>query len=83
SPDRFKINIVGILAGLLVGLGLAGLLEYTDSTLKTEDDIRHVLSLPVLALVPMMKPSRGAHRARSERRWRFAAALAALFRIWP
>jgi polysaccharide chain length determinant protein (PEP-CTERM system associated) len=83
SPDRQKINVAGILVGLLVGLGLAGLLEYTDSTLKTEDDIRDVLALPVLALVPMMKPARGAQRARPERRWPFAAGLAALVRMWP
>jgi polysaccharide chain length determinant protein (PEP-CTERM system associated) len=83
SPDRQKINLAGIVCGLLVGLGLAGLLEYTDSTLKTEDDIRQVLALPVLALVPVMKAARGSRRPRAETRWPFAAALAALVRMWP
>jgi uncharacterized protein involved in exopolysaccharide biosynthesis len=83
SPDRQKINLAGIVVGLLAGLGLAGLLEYTDSTLKTEDDIRHVLALPVLALVPMMKPARGSRRPSAHRRWPFAAAFAALVRVWP
>jgi len=41
-------------AGLGLGLGIVGLLEYRDATFKQEEDIIRVLSLPVLALVPVM-----------------------------
>jgi polysaccharide chain length determinant protein (PEP-CTERM system associated) len=54
SPNRLKYNLLGALAALGVGLGLAALLEYRDSSLRTEDDIVTALSLPVLAMVPTM-----------------------------
>ena len=54
SPDRVQINIFGLLAGLAVGLGLIALREYRDSSFRTDDEIATVLSLPVLAVVPVM-----------------------------
>jgi polysaccharide chain length determinant protein (PEP-CTERM system associated) len=44
----------GVIGGLALGLGLIGLLEYRDSSFKSEEDVMRVLSLPVLALVPVM-----------------------------
>lgn len=41
-------------AGLMLGLLAVGFLEYRDTTFKSEDDVQRVLSLPVLALVPLM-----------------------------
>jgi polysaccharide chain length determinant protein (PEP-CTERM system associated) len=54
SPDRVRINLMGILAGLAAGLGLVALLEYRDTSLKSDDDIVTTLSLPVLAVIPVM-----------------------------
>jgi polysaccharide chain length determinant protein (PEP-CTERM system associated) len=54
SPDVLKINLAGAFLGLAIGLGLVGLLEYRDSTFKTEGEVERLLQLPVLALVPMM-----------------------------
>jgi polysaccharide chain length determinant protein (PEP-CTERM system associated) len=54
SPNRVQLNLMGLIAGLGFGLGLAGLLEFRDSTLKSEDDIRRCLSLPVLAAIPVL-----------------------------
>jgi polysaccharide chain length determinant protein (PEP-CTERM system associated) len=65
SPDRFRLNIMGALAGLMIGLGLAGVLEYRDTSLRTEDDVLVALSLPVLATVPTM--STDAERQRRKR----------------
>jgi uncharacterized protein involved in exopolysaccharide biosynthesis len=66
SPDRVRINLMGILAGLAVGLGLVALLEYRDTSLKSDDDIVTTLSLPVLAVIPVMTNAveRRAHRRR-------------------
>lgn len=66
SPNVMKINVVGALLGLALGLGIVALLEYLDSTFKTENEIRRVLDLPVLALVPMMA-SEQEQRARRAR----------------
>jgi len=52
TPNRLQINLAGIAGGLALGLALAGLREYRDSTFRTDNDIVTVLSLPVLATIP-------------------------------
>lgn len=54
SPNRAMINLVGMLAGLALGLGLAALLDYRDKGLRSEDDVMAVLRLPVLATIPVI-----------------------------
>jgi polysaccharide chain length determinant protein (PEP-CTERM system associated) len=54
SPNRSQLNLMGLMAGLGFGLALAGLLEFRDSTLKTEEDVRTCLALPVLAAIPVL-----------------------------
>jgi protein tyrosine kinase modulator len=60
SPDRLKLNAIGICLGLLIGVGLVAALEFMDTTLKSEDDIRMVLGLPVIATIPVFAPKVGA-----------------------
>ncbi len=55
SPDRRTINMMGIFAGLAIGLALVALLEYRESSFKTDDELVAVLGLPVLAVVPSMR----------------------------
>lgn len=52
SPDRPRLYALGAIAGLGVGLALATLLEFRDTTLKTDTDVVMALGLPVLALIP-------------------------------
>src|SRR5207244_5348906 len=59
SPDRMRINLMGIAVGLLLGLGATAGLEYLDTTLKTEDDVRLLLGLPVIATIPELSASAG------------------------
>jgi hypothetical protein len=54
SPNRPRLIGLGAALGLGLGLALVGLLEYRDSTMKTEGDIMVALALPVLALIPAM-----------------------------
>jgi len=51
---RMEVAAGGALGGLLLGLALVALLEYRDSSFKSEEEIARVLSLPVLALVPTL-----------------------------
>lgn len=55
SPDRVRMNVLGAFGGLGFGLLLAGLLEYRDTSLRTDEDVLVALSLPVLAIVPTMR----------------------------
>lgn len=64
SPDRKNLNMMGMGAGLGIGLLLIGLLEYRDKSFKTDHEVMRVLSLPVLAVVPMMQSV-------AEKKWAF------------
>jgi uncharacterized protein involved in exopolysaccharide biosynthesis len=68
SPNRPLINGIGIVAGLGLGLLMIGLLEYRDSSFKTDDEVTRLLSLPVLAVVPIMQSDQ--ERRRQTRRGR-------------
>lgn len=63
TPDRPRFYAMGIFAGLGVGLALAGLLEYFDRTMRSEEDVMAALGLPVLASVPLIITA-GASRRR-------------------
>jgi len=58
SPNRLRLNLLGALAGLALGLSLVAFIEYRDTTLRTEDDVLQVLALPVLAVIPFMESPR-------------------------
>lgn len=45
-----NIGIAAII-GLMIGIGIAFLLEYLDTTVKTEQDIEELLGLPVIGLI--------------------------------
>lgn len=45
-----NIGIAAII-GLMIGIGITFLLEYLDTTVKTEQDVGEILGLPVLGLV--------------------------------
>ena len=52
KPNK-KLNIaVALVLGLMVAMGLAFLLEFMDSTIKTPDDVEKHLGLPVIGSIP-------------------------------
>jgi uncharacterized protein involved in exopolysaccharide biosynthesis len=63
SPNRPRINTLGLVAGLVFAIALIGLVEFRDTSFKTDDDIVTVLSLPVLAVVPVMRSNPERRRA--------------------
>ena len=76
-PANEKQRLLALAGGPIGGLGLGvlliGLLEYRDPSFRNEDDVLRVLSLPVLALVPVMKEHAGS---RAAKRHRGAATIA-------
>lgn len=51
SPNKVLNMAIAAVLGLMIGVGLAFLLEYLDTTVKTEKDIEELLGLPVIGLV--------------------------------
>ena len=51
KPDPMLNMAIAAVIGLMLGVGLAFLLEYLDTTVKTEEDIEELLNLPVLGLI--------------------------------
>jgi polysaccharide chain length determinant protein (PEP-CTERM system associated) len=74
SPNRTRLNAMGALLGFAIGLGLAIVLEYRDTSLKTDDDVLTALTIPVLAMVPVMMTKADIRR---RQRLRVAGSLAA------
>lgn len=55
-PAKTVSNIIkGVLVGLVLGTGLAGLLEYLDVTVKGPGDAEQRLELSVLGVIPLRR----------------------------
>ena len=67
--QRLAIMSSGAGVGLVLGLLLVALLEYRDSSFRHEDEVHRALSLPVLALIPVLN----SERERRAIRWRALA----------
>jgi polysaccharide chain length determinant protein (PEP-CTERM system associated) len=81
SPNRERLNLLGILGGLALGMALAALLEYRDTTLKTDQDVVDSLSLPVLAVIPAMLTILDRRRRHRRRVLAFTGLVASAFTI--
>ena len=56
KPDVTLNLAVGAVAGLLLGMGLALLLEFMDTSVKTMEDVERALQVPVLGIIPKNVP---------------------------
>ena len=74
SPNRPLINSLGAVGGLVFGLALAAFLEYRDASFRSQDEVSAVLTLPVLAQIPLI--STPAELIQYRRRRRVIAAVA-------
>jgi len=63
SPSRRNYFAVGLLAALVFSLTLAAVIEYRDSSMRTDEDVTVSLRLPVLATIPVLnRPVSGGTR---------------------
>lgn len=53
KPKKALNIAIAFFLGLMVSIGLSFLLEYIDSTLKTAEDVKRNLDLPVLGTIPV------------------------------
>jgi len=52
KPDRLRIIIAGLLAGMLLGVATAVTLDYFDHTIKNPNDVERFLNVPMLGSIP-------------------------------
>jgi len=58
-PNRPLFAAGGLGSGLIIGLGIALMMELKDRAIRTERDIEHFLELPTLALMPVLGAENG------------------------
>jgi len=68
GPNRLLISLGGLAAGIVIGLGLAALFEFTDVRIRKEADLQGVVSARVLVGIPKMSTP-AENRRRSMLRW--------------
>ena len=50
--NETRYYALGIILGLFLGVGLAFLLEFNDTTIKSNEDVEKYLALPILGTIP-------------------------------
>ena len=55
TPNK-KLNIsIGIFSGFMLGIAIALILEYIDTTIKTKEDVEEIIGLTVIGVIPNEK----------------------------
>lgn len=70
KPQPLLNIAIAMVVGLMVGVGIAFLLEYLDNTIKTEQDIEKLLELPVLGAITAIDETRIEEKSRMDRKSR-------------
>lgn len=60
GPDRLLTIVTAAAIGVVLAAGAAYLLEYLDDTVKTPDDVKHLVNLPTLAGIAQIKMDEGS-----------------------
>lgn len=54
NPRPMLNMAIALVVGIMIGVGIAFLLEYLDKTVKTEQEVENLLELPILGSIPVM-----------------------------
>ena len=54
TPNKRVNTLLGLLAGLVLAIGVAFFFEYIDSTLKSPEEVKACLGLPSLGMIPAL-----------------------------
>ena len=52
KPNKAQNLLLGLIIGLALGVGLAFFQEYLDDTIKNTDQVKQVMGMPLLAVIP-------------------------------
>ena len=74
SPNRLKLDLIGLVAGLLVGAFVLAGAEIVDDRIYSKEELAKIVSAPVLTEIPpLMTAAEGRQQVRVQ--WLQAAAL--------
>ena len=76
KPNRIAILLIGIFLSINAGFGLVAIMEYTDHSVKTENEISDALGVPVFSVIPLLV-SDEERRAR-RRKWYVLGLIAVI-----
>lgn len=77
APNHGLVSLGGLAVGIVLGLGLAVLIELTDARIRKEGDLEGIVSARVLVGIPNMSTP-AENRRRATRRWVERAAVLAM-----
>ena len=55
SPNKVRNTAIGFILGLVIGIGLAFILEVFDNTYKSKDELERELKIPVIGAIPFVE----------------------------
>jgi succinoglycan biosynthesis transport protein ExoP len=73
SSRTVQNTLLGAATGLMIGVGIAFLLEYLDDTIKTPEDVKQIMPVGVLGALPHLKEVNG----------RSVSLVVAEYPLWP
>lgn len=68
KPNKMLNIAIALVIGIMLGVGLAFLLEYLDTTVKTEKDVEELLELPILGFVSKITEPKKSKRKEKRRK---------------
>jgi len=75
-PDRFKLSLLGLAMGAFLALGITALLETLDPRIYRDEDLRDLVTAPVLARIPVLQTANEQRKLLWHRRLEAIAGLA-------
>ena len=64
KPNRLAILLIGVVLGIGAGIGFAALREFSDTSVRSMDQLSNATSFPVLASIPLIVTARDIARRR-------------------
>jgi hypothetical protein len=74
SPNKYVVVGGGFGGGLVLGLLVVVLLEYTNSSFSREEEVTRLCQVPVLAIIPTLTTVEEREKSRKRRRFAWVGA---------
>jgi len=69
KPKKARNAMMGAFFGIFFGVGLTILFEYLDDSIRSAEDVKNLLDLPVLGMIPHFEEEETTRRSMSRGNW--------------